>query len=194
MKDPKQLTPWAVKSSRYVFRDRWINVRADDCITGEGVSIAPYYVLEYPDWVHIVALDEENRLLMIRQYRHGSGKVSLELPCGFIDSKDVSSEAAARRELLEETGFSGSFDLVGRYSPNPATHNNSIYIYSARNIIALQEAINDPSEVVQLEFVTMRELRQLLETSAIDQALHVSSIFVALRAFGLLHELDSDGK
>ena len=64
---------WRVTGSRYVHKDRWIAVRADDCVTEDGVSVAPYYVLEYPDWVEIVALDADDNLLLVRQYRHGVG-------------------------------------------------------------------------------------------------------------------------
>src|SRR4051794_40784446 len=120
------LQPWTVLTSRHVHRDRWIAVRADECRSASGALIAPYYVLEYPDWVHVVALDHNDLLLLTRQYRQGDRSVSLELPCGTIDPSYSTPEAAARRELLEETGCTGTFEPVGRFSPNPATHNNSI--------------------------------------------------------------------
>src|SRR4051794_32365072 len=60
--------PWTVKNSRDVIRDRWVKLRADDCVTAEGVEIAPYYVLEYPDWVHVVALDDEDHIILVEQY------------------------------------------------------------------------------------------------------------------------------
>lgn len=88
---------------QYVLRDRWISVHADDCVTAEGVEISPYYVLEYPDWVNVVALDEYDHVLLIRQYRHGLGRISLELPCGGAEPGESTLDAA-RRELLEETG------------------------------------------------------------------------------------------
>ena len=68
-----RLQPWTVRSSRRVLHDRWISVRADDCVTAEGAEVSPFYVLEYPDWVNVVALDDENHVLLVRQYRHGLG-------------------------------------------------------------------------------------------------------------------------
>jgi hypothetical protein len=73
--------PWKRKSSRYVLPQP-LSVRADDCVTGEGVEISPYYVLEYSDWVNIVLLDGYDHVLLVRQYWHGLGRISLELPCG----------------------------------------------------------------------------------------------------------------
>lgn len=57
------LAPWDIKRSSYPLRDRWLTVRADDCVTSEGVEIAPYYVLEYSDWVQVVAIDTEDNIL-----------------------------------------------------------------------------------------------------------------------------------
>ncbi len=59
-----KVRPWRITASRYVHKDRWISVRADDCVTEAGTRIAPYYVLEYPDWVHIVAVTPEHQLVL----------------------------------------------------------------------------------------------------------------------------------
>ena len=60
------LRPWRVQASRLALVDRWIRVRADDCLTAEGVEVAPFYVLEYPDWVHVVAVSPDQQILLIR--------------------------------------------------------------------------------------------------------------------------------
>lgn len=186
MNDPTDLRPWTVAASRHIVRDRWIRIRADDCVTAEGVPIAPYYVLEYPDWVHVVALDAEDRVLLTRQYRHGLGRVSLELPCGSVEPDDAGPEEAARRELLEETGHGGDFTLVGRYSPNPATHSNTLFVFLARNATRLRDPEDDPGEVVHHEFAPLADLARLIDSGAMTQAMHLGSLFMALRHAGLL--------
>lgn len=85
---------WTVRRSSHVCRDRWITLREDECVTPEGVVVAPYYVVEYPDWVHVVALDDHDRLLLVRQYRHGTAEFTLELPAGRIDRADADALAA----------------------------------------------------------------------------------------------------
>jgi NUDIX domain len=96
---------WHVIGSQTLLRDRWIDVRADECITAAGVKISPYYVLTYPNWVHVVAITSAGSLVLVRQYRHAVSEFLLELPGGAVDAEDPSLEQAARRELQEETGF-----------------------------------------------------------------------------------------
>src|SRR5262249_43293025 len=96
-----ELPAWAVESSTYVLKDRWISVRADTCRTTDGVEISPFYVLEYADWVQIVAVDDQDHVVFVEQYRHGLGITSLELPTGAMEPEDTDSIAAAQRELAE---------------------------------------------------------------------------------------------
>ena len=98
MADDEPPAPWSVTGARSVIRDRWIDLRADDCLTSDGHVVAPYYVLRWPDWVQIVAIDDEDHVVLIEQYRHGLGIISLELPSGAIDAADASPIAAGKRE------------------------------------------------------------------------------------------------
>ena len=128
------LRPWRVTTSRQIVRDRWINLRADTCLTAAGSEISPYYVLSPADWTHVLAVDDAHCAVMVRQYRHGSGRLSLELPGGIIDATDATPGTAAVRELREETGYvCGPVVPAGTFSPNPATHANTVHIFIARN-------------------------------------------------------------
>ncbi|TWF54495.1 NUDIX hydrolase [Neorhizobium alkalisoli] len=97
-------TKWSVLSSETVVKDRWIDLRAETCVTPSGQEIAPYYVLSYPDWVNIVAITADDEIVLVRQYRHGAADVFTEIPGGAVDAGDPDPVAAAKRELLEETG------------------------------------------------------------------------------------------
>ena len=101
LSDTADLPPWRTTGSTHLVHDRWLKVRADKCLTAEGVEIAPYYVLEYPDWVEIIALDAEDHIYLVQQYRHGLGVVALELPGGAMDVSDASPVEAAARELRD---------------------------------------------------------------------------------------------
>jgi 8-oxo-dGTP pyrophosphatase MutT (NUDIX family) len=182
--------PWAVRNSKYVIKDEWIKVRADECITPEGLTIDPYYVLEYPDWVHMVLLDSEDRILVTRAYRHGMGKISIEIPCGSIEASDDSPLAAARRELLEETGYGGGeFIPVGDFSPNPANHNNRIHCFLVMDASQQCEPINDPYERIDCELIKLKELADLIDSGDFHQSMHIASILLSLRKSGKLHLL-----
>lgn len=177
----KKLRPWSIKDSKYVLADRWIKVRADDCLTPEGKIIAPYYVLEYPHWVHMVVMDEKNRILVAQQYRHGANKIVMELPVGTMDKSDKSPLAAAKRELMEETGYTGTFMLAGVASPNPATHTNSVYAYLVTRPIKKETPRDDPFEVMNYEFMPLNKILTLIEKGEFAQTMHISSLFLALR-------------
>lgn len=177
----KKLSLWNVKSTKVVLEDKWIKVRSDECVTQDGVTISPYYVLEYPNWVHMVVVNNKGEVLIAEQYRHGAGKVSLELPCGTQDEDDKEPIEAARRELLEETGYSGNFKLAGKLSPNPATHNNSIYVFLVTNPVKETEPHDDPTEVMNYSFMDIEDVHDLIDSGEFLQALHISSLVIALR-------------
>ncbi|ANY83001.1 hypothetical protein BB934_32835 (plasmid) [Microvirga ossetica] len=116
-----RLLPWRVKASRHIHKDRWISVRADDCVTADGVDVAPFYVLEYPDVVLVLAITANDQVVLVRQYRHGLGEVTTEFPGGIIDPSDPDPIAAAARELADETGyFSDDLRIVGQLSAGAA--------------------------------------------------------------------------
>lgn len=178
--------PWTVKQSRHIHRDKWISLRADDCVTAEGVGVSPYYVLEYPDWVHVVALDPEDNVILVKQYRHALGQISLELPGGCMDRADASVLAAAARELLEETGFGNAnrMTLVNRASANPASHANFVHTVLAEAVTPVQPPVTDGIEVLEVVRVSCREALHLASSGAIMHLMHVGSLMLGLAAAG----------
>ncbi|MGO9486183.1 MAG: NUDIX hydrolase [Rhodomicrobium sp.] len=178
-----RVQPWKIRSSKRVLCDRWISVRADDCVTAEGVEVSPYYVLETADWVNVVALDAADNVLLVRQYRHGLGRISLELPAGCIDAGEPVLEAAAR-ELAEETGYGKARELtlVSSLSPNTASHCNLIHTVLATQVLAIGEPCYDAVEVLEVERVPYREALNLAFSGAIMQSTHVASLVLGLGA------------
>jgi ADP-ribose pyrophosphatase len=178
---------WVVRKSEYVVQERWITVRADSCMMPNGRVIEPYYVLEYPTWVNVVALTAADEVVLVRQYRHGLRQTILGFPSGMVDPEDASPLAAASRELREETGY-GSEHLVeiGCLAPNPATHTNVTYCYLAtdtRQVAAPQPEDTEQMEVVLLPVQTVVEYAV---RGQLPQSLHVGSLFLALHALGRL--------
>lgn len=181
------LRPWTVTRSERVLQDPHLTVRADRCKTAEGATVDPYYVLEYPDWVHVVALDARGWILMIRQYRHAAGVVSLELPAGSMDPADESPLAAARRELAEETGYAAeSYESLGSYSPNPATHANRSHGFIARGISKFGEPKIDPVEIIEHEFIDPARVLELIDRGEIIHLIQIPTIYQALMRVGYL--------
>ena len=177
---------WKLLSSEYIIKDNWATLRADTCEMPNGNIISPYYVLEYPGWANVVAITENNEVILIRQYRHAAGEVLLEVPGGCID-KGETPEQAVHRELLEETGY--EFNAIEQLSvlyANPATGNNLTYCFLATGGKKVKEQSLDHGEEIEVELVSLQELKQLLLGNKIGQALHASGIFYALLRLGEL--------
>jgi ADP-ribose diphosphatase len=176
---------WKVISSEYLYRDNWFTARRDRCITPRGKIVDPYYVLEYPNWVNALALTIENEVLLVKQYRHAFGRTILELPGGCVDDTDVSTEAAVRRELLEETGYTFSHvEHLCEISPNPSTNTNVCYSFLATGGVFTRPQSLDPNEEIEVLTVSIEELMILLKQNQIWQALHVTTLFYGLQKIG----------
>jgi 8-oxo-dGTP pyrophosphatase MutT (NUDIX family) len=179
-------TPWKTITSRYIVRDRWMTLRADRCETGTGVVLDPYYVQEPEDWVQVVAFDSQNRVLLIKQYRHGAGLISTELPCGVVEPGEAAAEAAAR-ELLEETGCAAeTLEALPVLSPNPARYSNRIHSFIATGTRQVQQQRLDETEEIEFEFLPVSEVLALIDVGSFPQALHVASFLLALRRRGFI--------
>ena len=173
---------WKTLSSEYLFNDLWFKVRRDRCESPAGKIIYPYYVYEFTDWVTAVALTEDEKVVMVRQYRHGNGEISLELPGGCVDAEDKNTEESVLRELKEETGYTfGSVEYLGKTSANPSTNNNWMHMFLARGGVKTGEQQLDHNEEIKVELYTLDELMKLLDEQKIIQAMHVTCIYYALR-------------
>jgi 8-oxo-dGTP pyrophosphatase MutT (NUDIX family) len=179
---------WRTIRSETVLKDRWIDLRADHCVTPDGVEISPYYVLSYPDWVHVVAITADDKLVLVRQYRHAAGESLLELPGGAADPGDASMEEAAQRELAEETGFTAvRWELISSLRPNPATHTNRIHGFLALDAERAGGQKLDIGEGdLTVELHDIPAVLEGLKSGLLGQATHVSLLLLALAAAGRL--------
>lgn len=177
---------WKKLSSTYLHKGPWATLRQDACEMPDGRIVNDYYVLEYPNWVNAVALTEDNKVLMVRQYRHAAGIVSLEIPGGVIDA-DEAPEHAIKRELLEETGYQfDDVELLSTVYANPSTANNVTYGFLARGGKKVSGQHLDEHEEIIVEEYTIEEVKQLLLHQQIPQALHCTAIFYALVKLGTI--------
>ncbi|UFN51272.1 NUDIX hydrolase [Roseomonas sp. OT10] len=180
------MRPWTLLHSRTALRDRWIDVTADAVEDARGHRLDPFYTLAYPDWVQVVALTADDRLVLVRQYRHGLRGPSLELPAGGVDG-DEEPLAAGARELMEETGHQAvEWRHVATLSPNTATHRNRCHSLLALGCRRVAEPAPGPGEDIAVELHPWREVLDRLHEGLLPQAMHVSALLLAARRLGWL--------
>ncbi|TDH28989.1 NUDIX hydrolase [Segetibacter sp. 3557_3] len=182
-----QLT-WTLLKSEYLHNDTWFKARKDTCRKPDGKIVDPYYVMEYPTWAAAVAITEDDKVVLVKQYRHAIQQTIIELPGGCIDDTDNAIEDGIRRELLEETGYAfNDITYLGKTSPNPSTNSNYLHMYLLKGGVKVQEQELDHNEEIEVLLVPLNELVKMLQTNSFIQAMHVTTIFYALQALGTLH-------
>jgi 8-oxo-dGTP pyrophosphatase MutT (NUDIX family) len=135
--------------------------------------------------VAAVALTEDDRIVLVRQWRHGAGAWSLELPGGVIDATDADPVAAARREVLEETGFeAASWRYLHAGHANPAIQTNRLHVVLGTGARAVAAARPEPGESIRVECMKVAEVLAGIGSGLIGQSMHVGAVLVGLAAAG----------
>jgi ADP-ribose pyrophosphatase len=170
----RQTLAWKRERSEQVADCRVFNVRRDiskDPRDAGGTH--DFYVIEAPDWINVIPLTSDESVVLIEQYRHGTGEISLEIPGGMVDPGE-SPEVAAARELLEETGYEASeVVFLGKTRPNPAIQANWIHTFLARDVEHRGEPKNDGTEQTIVRLVPLERIPALIAEGEIDHSLVV---------------------
>jgi 8-oxo-dGTP pyrophosphatase MutT (NUDIX family) len=172
------MTPWRRLKSTQLVKDRWLTLRADDCQLPNGKTLTPYYVLEEPELVHVLALASDGAVLTVTQYRYAGDAVCIELPGGIVDQGETPA-AAARRELREETGYeAATWTKIASPFANPARQTNRVHIFLAEDLNAGGPQQLDEAEQISHQFLTVKELKAKIREGLFSQALHIASFFL----------------
>ncbi len=173
------LHPWETVSSRTILRDQWLTLRADTCRRHDGRVIEPFYILEKRDFVHVLPVLTDGRLLLVRQWRHGGNTFSLELPGGVLDDGETPEEGA-RRELLEECGAHGTdWSLLTSFFPNPARQTNRFHAFLARNVSRVAGQQLDENEELELHALAPAEVDAAIAAGEFNQGNHIAAYLLA---------------
>jgi ADP-ribose pyrophosphatase len=186
---------WQRLASKLLLDLRILKVLEVTASSKRGIAPHPFYVFDTVDWINVLPITSDGQVVFVKQYRHGSDEISLEIPGGMVDPGE-GPEAAAARECLEESGFSASGLIsLGALRPNPAIFNNFLHTFVAFDVQHAGEIQNTATEETELVLLDLEVLPQMMLDGEIDHALVVATIwrYFYARAHGLMpsdHRVD----
>lgn len=178
----KGIERWKTLRSLIVFEHKWYTLRRDHVELPNGHVMDDYFVSVRPDVVLTFPVTADGHVLFVRQYKHAAGDIFTELPGGVIDAHETDPLEAARREMLEETGYtSDDMELLMQVIDNPTKDTNRIYFYLARNVREVAAQDLDDSEHIEVLKIPLQEVEQLVLSGQINVSGSVALCLLALR-------------
>jgi ADP-ribose pyrophosphatase len=172
--DPR---PWTFLSSRILHTCRVFTLKKEGYRSPRTGKEHGFYLLDSTDWVNVIPLTADGNILLVKQYRFGTGDFSLEIPGGMIEEGD-SPEGAAARELLEETGYAGEKPvLLGIVHPNPAILTNRCHTFLIGNVTFQSPPLQDSTEDIEVESVPLAQIPRLIREGKITHALVIAAFY-----------------
>ncbi len=166
------IEPWKKHGEKIDYDCGFFRVRVQESSSPLTGKKHPFYILSTRPWINVIALTEEGKVILVSQFRHGSQKVSLEIPGGAMDPADLSPLDAARRELLEETGHEAEdWRLLGEIEPNPAILDNQCHIFLAQKARKVSGLRLDEAEELEVSLHDLDQLPRLVREGRIRHAL-----------------------
>ena len=164
------LKDWELLDSKIDRDYKVFRIKTEESLSPRTNKKGRFYVIDTNDWVNVIPVTDKGEIVMIRQWRHGSKEITLEIPGGLVDESDP--EEAARRELLEETGYHGErVTYLGSTNPNPAIFNNLCHTYLIEGVKKVSEIDLDPDEDIEVDLIPASEIPSLLKNGTINHAL-----------------------
>jgi ADP-ribose pyrophosphatase len=183
-----EVRKWPRIDSRQLGDYRVFQLRQDTRISPRTGRQHKFFVLETGDWINVVPVTPDNKIVLIRQFRHGIAEVTLEIPGGMVDEGEEPG-TSARRELLEETGYQAEEMIhIGTVTPNPAILSNRCHTFLARNARHVSEQALEGSEDIQVELVGAAEIPGLISSGQISHALVIAAFYFYDQFRGKLKE------
>ena len=168
---------WETLESEYLIKRPWLTARKDKVKLPTGAINNEYYVLEYPDWVNVIAITKEGKFVFIRQYRYALGCTSYEI-CAGVMEKDEQPLDAIKRELQEETGYAGGeWKKWMTISANASANTNLTHCFLATGVEKISGQHLDATEDIEVYLFSKEEVLQMLRNDEIKQSLMAAPLW-----------------
>ena len=172
------IQPWKKIASKPLGDYRVFKLRADTCINPRTGKEHDFFVLDAVNWVNVIAITPDQQIVMVEQYRHGSGTVELEVPGGMMDPHENDPVKTAIRELREETGFEGDHaTLLGQVHSNPAILSNTTFTVLIQNCVLKHPMEFDSGEDLVTRLEPVSDIPALVALGQIKHSLVVVALY-----------------
>ncbi len=176
-----KLQKWEIIRSETAFEHKWYTLRKDEVRLPDGTIVDDYFVSVRAEVAVVFPVTEQNQIIFVRQYKHGAREILLELPGGVFNSEKETPEAAALRELQEETGYTATqITKLATIFDNPTKDTNRIHLFLAENVEKISEQHLDLTENIVLENINIEEVADKIFKGEICVAGSVAITFLAL--------------
>ena len=179
--DPASRSDWVVESTTSILRrEPWIEVFEEHIRLPDGRLVDDFYSIRLPDFVVIAPVTEDGRLVLVRHYRHGPRRVTHSLPSGFIEGAESPGEAA-KRELLEETGYAaGEWSALGSYVVDGNRRCGLEHVFLATGVRRVSEPFSADLAESTVELIKLEEATETLRRGDISELASAAGLSLAL--------------
>lgn len=178
----KELEPFQFENEKTVFRSPIFSVQEKQAMTKDKQHTLNVYTFSCSNWVNVVPVTRQGKIILVEQHRFGVDQFVLEVPGGAVHENEKDVTMAAVRELEEETGYTSKRMLsLPMFYPNPAIQNNKIHYFIALDCIPIETQLDhvDPFEDIRLHFVDVKEALMMTRTGQIKHALSALALLLA---------------
>jgi 8-oxo-dGTP pyrophosphatase MutT (NUDIX family) len=176
---------WKVLKSKKVFDCPWFKVFKETCSLPDGKIINDYFVTESSDIVTIIPFIDKSSLILLKEYKHGYGDYIYTFPSGMMEKGETPLKAA-KRELLEETGYKGTLFKLATTYPNPTSSRFKKTTFIATDLVKTNVQKLDMTEFIEVHIKSLNDILELIDKNKIGSDLNLFSFYQSLRYLKLM--------